>query len=152
MNQNTNFTALMGGFKPIDVKLLLKPLYADFLIMFNMMFDQNKNKEFMKELMRNYDENNVQKFFECINKELKEINSKYAKLKSNNKLKYRSKDSKFKISKLINDFNEIKSRVNKADKTFIFKFIEGKLVQSITNKDRIFLMRIILHKRIHLTK
>ena len=88
----------------------------------------------MKELMRNYNENNVQKFFECIDKELKEINSKYAKLKSNNKLKYISKYSKFKISKLINDFNETKSRVNKADKTFIFKFIEGKIVQSITNK------------------
>ena len=28
----------------------------------------------MKEIMRNYNENNIQKFFECIDKELKEIN------------------------------------------------------------------------------
>ena len=39
ISQHTDSTDLMGGFKPIDVKLLLKPLYADFLIMFNMMFD-----------------------------------------------------------------------------------------------------------------
>ena len=39
MSQNTDSTDLIGGFKPIDVKLLLKPLYAYFLIMFNMMFD-----------------------------------------------------------------------------------------------------------------
>ena len=106
----------------------------------------------MKELMRHYNENNVQKFFECIDKGLKEINSKYAKLKSNNKLKYTSNYSKFKISKLINDFNETKSRVNKADKTFIFKLLKESLSKVLQTETGYCLMRLILHQRIHLTK
>ena len=139
MSQNTDSTDLMGGFKPIDIKLLLKPLYVDFLSLFNMLFDQNKNKGFTKELVRNYNENNSQKFFDCVDKGLKEINSKLSKLKSNNKKNIDIKAANEAAVKLNNDFKDTKSRVNKADKTFIFKFIEGKLVQSIKNGDWILL-------------
>ena len=71
MSQNTDSTDLMGGFKPIDTKFLLKPLYVDFLGLFNTLFDQQKNKEFIKSIVECYNKNRSNDFFTCIEHGLK---------------------------------------------------------------------------------
>lgn len=38
MNQNTDSADLMGGFKPVDLKYLLKPIYELFLSVFSSLF------------------------------------------------------------------------------------------------------------------
>jgi len=38
MNQNTDSADLMGGFKPVDLKYLLKPIYELFLSLFTNLF------------------------------------------------------------------------------------------------------------------
>lgn len=43
MNQNTDSADLMGGFKPVDLKYLLKPIYELFLSVFTTMFQKTPN-------------------------------------------------------------------------------------------------------------
>ena len=43
MNQNTDSADLMGGFKPVDLKYLLKPIYEHFLFVFSEMFQKTPN-------------------------------------------------------------------------------------------------------------
>ena len=63
MSQNTDSTDLMGGFKPIDTKLMLKPLYIEFLELFCMLLDESRNKEFLKVLLNMYSKGKNTEFF-----------------------------------------------------------------------------------------
>ena len=45
MNQNTDSADLMGGFKPVDLKYLLKPIYELFLSVFTGMFEKTPNNQ-----------------------------------------------------------------------------------------------------------
>jgi midasin (ATPase involved in ribosome maturation) len=63
MSQNTDSADLMGGFKPIDTRLLIKPLYLDFLELFNSLFDQGKNIEFIKMTVNYYNKSKNTEFF-----------------------------------------------------------------------------------------
>ena len=48
MNQNTDSSDLLGGFKPVDIRYLLKPLYELFLTVFKTEFKKlEKNKKFL---------------------------------------------------------------------------------------------------------
>jgi midasin (ATPase involved in ribosome maturation) len=47
MNQNTDSSDLLGGFKPVDLKFLLKPVYELFLQLFKSLFKASKNQPFL---------------------------------------------------------------------------------------------------------
>ena len=47
MNQNTDSADLLGGFKPVDIKFLLKPVYERFLGLFRTAFKSDKNQKFL---------------------------------------------------------------------------------------------------------
>ena len=139
MSQNTDSTDLMGGFKPIDIKLLLKPLYIDFLQLFNSLLDQEKNKDFIKILVKSYNKGKTNEFLKCIEHGMKSIGNKIKKLQKKNSKKETLEQNTVLYENLQNTFTQSKEKIKKADKSFIFKFIEGKLVQSIKNGDWILL-------------
>ena len=63
MNQNTDSSDLLGGFKPVDLKFLLKPLYESFLSLFKSEFKNlEKNKKFLDLTQKCYEENRVKEF------------------------------------------------------------------------------------------
>ena len=43
MNRNTDSSDLLGGFKPVDIKFLLRPIYEKFLSLFKFLFKSTKN-------------------------------------------------------------------------------------------------------------
>jgi midasin len=48
MNQNTDSSDLLGGFKPVDIKFLMRPIYENFLGIFKSEFKKlEKNKKFL---------------------------------------------------------------------------------------------------------
>jgi midasin len=144
MSQNTDSTDLMGGFKPIDIKLLLKPLYVDFLNLFNTLLSEGQNKEFLKVLYETYNQNKNVEFFQCIDHGISSIQNKIKKLKKKNSKDFDLKEISKKFKEIQIEIAETKEKVKKADKSFIFKFIEGKLVQSIKNGEWILLDEINL--------
>lgn len=48
MNRNTDSADLLGGFKPVDLKFLLRPVYERFLGIFKKLYPQDKNKQFLE--------------------------------------------------------------------------------------------------------
>lgn len=77
MNQNTDSSDLLGGFKPVDLKFLLKPLYQDFLCTFMTEFPkEEKNRKYLDLTQKCYEENRVREFIQCINHGIKAIKGK----------------------------------------------------------------------------
>ena len=77
MNQNTDSSDLLGGFKPVDLKFLLKPLYELFLSVFKAEFKNlEKNKKFLDLTQKCYEENKVREFLQCLNHGLSAVRGK----------------------------------------------------------------------------
>lgn len=62
MNQNTDSADLLGGFKPVDLKFLLKPVYEFFLSIFRNAFKSAKNQKFLDLVQKCYEENQIREF------------------------------------------------------------------------------------------
>uniref|UniRef100_A0A8D8Q4I7 Midasin n=1 Tax=Cacopsylla melanoneura TaxID=428564 RepID=A0A8D8Q4I7_9HEMI len=58
MNQQSDSTDLLGGFKPIDFKLKMKPLRDSFESLFRQTFPMHKNKTFMVKLSEYFSQSN----------------------------------------------------------------------------------------------
>jgi len=77
MNQNTDSSDLLGGFKPVDLKFLLRPLYEKFLEIFKHEFKNlDKNKKFLDLTQKCYEENRVKEFLQCLNHGIAAIKGK----------------------------------------------------------------------------
>ena len=66
MNQNTDSSDLLGGFKPVDLKFLLKPAYELFLRTFKKLFKPEANQEFLDLLQKCYEQNQLRDFVQCL--------------------------------------------------------------------------------------
>lgn len=76
MNQNTDSSDLLGGFKPVDIRYLLKPLYEHFLTVFKAEFKKlEKNKKYLDLTQKCYEENRVKEFLQCLNHGMSAIKS-----------------------------------------------------------------------------
>ena len=62
MNQNTDSSDLLGGFKPVDIKFLLRPVYELFLTLFRTAFKSGKNQEYLDLVQKCYEGNQVREF------------------------------------------------------------------------------------------
>ena len=76
MNQNTDSADLLGGFKPVDIKFLLKPVYEQFLGLFRMAFKSDKNQKFLDLLQKCYEENQIREFIQCLGHGLASLQGK----------------------------------------------------------------------------
>lgn len=68
MNQNTDSADLLGGFKPVDLKYLLKPIYGKFRDAFCTMLnpDTTNNKQFLSLLQKCFEQNKIHDFIKCL--------------------------------------------------------------------------------------
>lgn len=135
MNQNTDSSDLLGGFKPVDLKFLLKPLYEKFLSLFKTEFKNlEKNKKFLDLTQKCYEENRVKEFIQCLNHGLNAVRGK--KNFSNN----------VHLAEVETLVLEVSKRANKLENGggFIFQFIEGTLIKSIKDGEWILLDEINL--------
>ena len=63
MNQNTDSSYLLGGFKPVDLKYLLKPIYEQFLSVFLELFQRTPNNQKYLDLTQKcFEDNKVKEF------------------------------------------------------------------------------------------
>lgn len=67
----------MGGFKPVDLKYLLKPIYELFLFVFSELFQKTQNNtKFLDLTQKCYQANRVKEFLQCIQHGLASIRAK----------------------------------------------------------------------------
>ena len=63
MNQNTDSSDLLGGFKPVDLKYLLKPIYEQFLSVFLELFQRTlNNQKYLDLTQKCFEDNKVKEF------------------------------------------------------------------------------------------
>ena len=135
MNQNTDSSDLLGGFKPVDLKFLLKPLYEKFLSLFKTEFKNlEKNKKFLDLTQKCYEENRVKEFIQCLNHGLNAVRGK------------KNFSNHVHLAEVETLVLEVSKRANKLENGggFIFQFIEGTLIKSIKDGEWILLDEINL--------
>jgi midasin len=78
MNQNTDSADLLGGFKPVDLKYLLTPIYGRFREMFMLLLNSStpNNKTYLDLLQKCYESNKVNDFIKCLQHGMKSIRTK----------------------------------------------------------------------------
>lgn len=136
MNQNTDSSDLLGGFKPVDLKFLLKPTYELFLNLFNTLFEPSKNRDFLDVTQKCYEGNQFKEFLQCINHGLTSIRAKTT-----------STQSMLEEVRLLEaKVQDLQKRAQKLESGggFIFQFIEGTLIKSLQNGDWVLLDEINL--------
>ena len=64
MNQNTDSADLLGGFKSVDLKYLLTPIYRRFLELFTSILNAKSpnNQKFLDLLQKCYESNKIKEF------------------------------------------------------------------------------------------
>ena len=64
MNQNTDSADLLGGFKSVDLKYLLTPIYRLFLEVFNALLNAQaaNNSKFLSLMQKCFEQNQVKEF------------------------------------------------------------------------------------------
>ena len=80
MNQNTDSADLLGGFKSVDLKYLLTPVYKCFLELFTSVLNakSTNNQKFLDLLQKCYETNKIKEFIQCLKHGLKSITAKKA--------------------------------------------------------------------------
>jgi midasin len=143
MNRNTDSADLLGGFKPVDLKFLLKPAYALFLDVFKTMFKTGKNADFLALMQKTYEESQLREFIQCMCHGLTSIKSKES-----------VDDLAEKVRQLEDMSVDLQRRAKKLDSGggFVFQFIEGALISSIANGDWVLLDEINLASETVLNK
>lgn len=79
MNQNTDSSDLLGGFKPVDIKFLLRPTYSLFLEVFKTLFKSDKNEKFLQLMHKSYEANQFREFIQCLGHGLQSVKGKKLK-------------------------------------------------------------------------
>lgn len=126
MNQNTDSADLLGGFKPVDLKYLLTPVYKRFLEQFTtlMASDSDNNQKFLDLTQKCYENNKVKDFVQCLNHGMKSLKAK---------LTAASETTKSEIASLEQLIKDLQKRCQKVESGggFVFQFVEGTLIESI---------------------
>jgi midasin (ATPase involved in ribosome maturation) len=66
----------LGGFKPVDIKYIMRPLYELFLSTFKSLYNVEKNQKFLDTMHKCYSENKMKDFILCIKHGLQYIAQK----------------------------------------------------------------------------
>ena len=66
MSQSTDSVDLLGGYKPVDAKQALQPLYELFLKLFKAIIGVENNGKFLKMTQDYFQNNNPKSFMKCV--------------------------------------------------------------------------------------
>lgn len=137
MNNQSDVSDLIGGFKPVDLAFVIAPLRAEFEFLFKETFDAGKNEKFLNNISVCYNQENFSVLIQLM---LRIVNTVFTR-KSKNAEKNQQNLSrwtslKIKLSKLN---SQLEQSLN-----ISFAFISGPLVNCIKNGDWVLLDEINL--------
>lgn len=139
MNNQSDVSDLVGGFKPVDLTYVLAPLRTEFEILFRQTFNQSKNESFLTKFSICYNQGN---FSVIVKLMLKIVNNVFEKCER--------KELRAKDILLLPRWTVLKTKLSKLNKQLTkslnisFAFIPGSLVNCIKNGDWILLDEINL--------
>ena len=158
MNQQSDSTQLLGGFKPVEMKTIVTPIRNKFEALFADTFSVDQNTKFLSHVCVCFASQKWDVLFGLIchtieraKNKLKDINSVKAvesPVKPGKKKKRKKKDKEEKVTIVNNQLYEkwldlnieisrIKEQMEKLESTVAFSFIEGTLVKAIQEGKKI---------------
>ncbi|XP_008553567.1 midasin [Microplitis demolitor] len=147
MNQQSESADLLGGYKPVDVKLLITPIREEFEILFRSYFAVEPNRKFLEHLATSYEQGSWKKLVALMShstmaaiKRLRGSIDGNEELKTGKKRKSTDDGKKNKMEvnkerlvkweKLNIKLEKLKSQV-KTEFSLAFAFIEGSLIKAL---------------------
>lgn len=142
MNPNSDAIDLIGGFKPLDVKVLLKQLLSKYLRRFDEVGNTKANEKFLDNLRGLLINKNYVLLMQCLLESLNPIKIKIQK-------KFQSNPSKMnetlrKWDKLQKQLENFLNNRDKIDSNLAFHYVEGSLISALKNGDWILIDEINL--------
>lgn len=141
MNNQSDVSDLVGGFKPVDLTYVMAPLRSEFEALFKQTFNVTKNEKFLNNISVCYNQGD----FNVLIKLMLKIVETAAGRKTNNSEQSTQKNEKVKDRwnalhvKLLKLNSQLKNSIN-----ISFAFITGSLVNCIKNGDWVLLDEINL--------
>lgn len=127
MNQQSDSADLLGGYKPVDMKIVIAPVKLEFELLFRSYFSVQHNQEYLKHIANCF---NAQKWSVLVN--VMKHSQKAAMQRLASKERTEEQDRYLKA------WTELGVKLNKLSiqikqNTLAFAFIEGSLVKAIEN-------------------
>ncbi|KAJ6240735.1 midasin-related [Anaeramoeba flamelloides] len=121
MSQQTDSSDLLGGFKPVDIRLLCTPLKQTFEKLFIKTFSEKSNQSFLSYFSKQFAKKNWQTVMKCFNLTIKNVHK-------NNKLepKLRKKWKKFE-----NQVDKFSIQNEMVKNNFAFTYVPGALITAL---------------------
>lgn len=152
MNQQSDSSDLLGGFKPVDVRTVVSPIRTEFEALFANTFSLKQNAKFLTHLMTTFIDQKWNTFFALLEHSIKNAKEKLtaekesiSKDKTNNCHEKRQKKKSLQSKRSVTDiealtdkwedfyhkFKAAKDRVERVKSALAFSFIEGTLVKAV---------------------
>ncbi|XP_017886215.1 midasin [Ceratina calcarata] len=139
MNQQSESTDLLGGYKPVDLKLLIRPIREEFEIAFRSYFEIKPNQKFLSHLARCFEDRKWKTLTSLMihssNAALRRLQVSSSSQKEMEMLK--------KWQKIVQKLEKLQTQVQ-SQYSLAFSFVEGSLVKALKNGDWVLLDEINL--------
>ncbi|CAK9810772.1 MDN1 [Anthophora quadrimaculata] len=139
MNQQSESTDLLGGYKPVDLKLLILPIREEFEILFRSYFAIEPNKKFLNHVARCFEE---RKWKTLTTLMIHSTSAALTRLKSSAN-KQPEVELLKKWEKIAQKLEKLRTQVQ-SQYSLAFSFVEGSLVKALKNGDWVLLDEINL--------
>ncbi|XP_032235337.2 midasin-like isoform X2 [Nematostella vectensis] len=142
MSQQSDSADLLGGFKPVEMKQLVRPVKEEFERLFNQTFSRKQNVKFLSHVQRCYTNAQWEVLFKLMTHSLKGAAERIAKGSAG-----APKASAYVLSqwqKLGQQLKQLRKQQKHAESALAFRFVEGMLVKAVRNGDWVLLDEINL--------
>jgi midasin len=149
LSQQTEVGDLLGGFKPINAKTIALPLEEDFEQLFARSFSTKNNSQFLKLLSKCFNKSQWKNVCRLWKEAYKMAKNTFEKIESDDNetedtttQKKKRKLNNFEKSELMKEWKTMQDRVINFEKqvidmnnSFLFRFVEGSLVNAVKKGD-----------------
>ena len=140
LNQGSDTIDLVGGFKPIDLGMLLKKLLVKFVKNLLRVVSEKSNEKFLETLRNLYAKKSYNTLMKCMLESFNLIREKIAKMEDPVAKQQVAK----KWDRLEARINNVYQNKEKFDSNLAFQFLQGNLVKALRNGDWILIDEINL--------
>ncbi|WAR08077.1 MDN1-like protein [Mya arenaria] len=134
MNQQSDSADLLGGFKPVDVRHIIKPFYEDFELLFCKTFSRKQNAKFLGHLQECFGKRKWEAMFSLMD---------HTSISALSKFK-NDRQTLPKWSGIHRRLGQLKLQVQQTQNALAFTFMEGSLVKAMRSGDWVLLDEINL--------
>jgi midasin len=124
MSQQSEASDLLGGFKPFSAQSLARPLLEEFLNIFGKAFSKSKNGEYLAAIQEAFSKQSWKRFVKLVKQAIELISSKLETVSTT--------VSPVLLDRLKGTLERFEIQVAYAANNLLFSFVEGSLVEALT--------------------